>query len=175
MDDEDDADGKVMVMQRRPASMRDLLGLPTGQVGDTEGNSPDYAPPAKKSDPLPKPGDPYRACAQFLNRLATEQRLIHFVDRHCFSKGFSYHDLRSIDWRDSDDPGSGPVLVLRFIAAAITEVEIHGRNLDDIRYYIGEGLMPWVWEQPERLKNKELNVVVIDRILFTEIKKIGKL
>ena len=64
------------------------------------------------------------------------------------------------------DRGSGPVLSLRFIEAKVIEVEIHGRNLDDIRYYIGQGLTPWVWEQSEGISTINNNVVSITKITF---------
>jgi hypothetical protein len=96
---------------------------------------------------------------------ATQQKFIHFLDKNCYS----YHDLRGICWRASDDPGSGPVLVLHFAEAVITEVEIQGRNLDIIHYYIGAGLMPWVWEQPEGIRSRSDKVAVITRITISKV------
>lgn len=131
-----------------------------------EAGEPDYQPPAKKSDPLPRPGDAYRACARFLNRLSTEQRLIHFVDKDGWAEGFAYSDLRRVRWIKGDDPASGPVLVLRFIEAVITDVRVEGRNLEDIHYWISEGVMPWIWEQPAGFKTRDDRAVVITRITF---------
>src|SRR4051795_10724145 len=59
---------------------------------------PDYQPPHKKSDPLPRPGDAYRACARFLNRLSVEQKLLHFVTRNFACEGYAYSDLRRLRW-----------------------------------------------------------------------------
>jgi hypothetical protein len=137
----------------------------------TGGAEPDYQPPAKKSDPLPKPGDPYRACARFLNRLSTEQRVIHFVMQDFACEGFSYHDLRRVRLLPGDAAGSGPVLVLRFVEAVISEVRIEGRNLDDMHYWISEGCMPWVWEQPKGFTVRNDAATVITRITLTETEK----
>lgn len=126
----------------------------------------DQLPPPKKSDPLPRPGDAYRASAQYMNRLGTGERMIDFVDRDCFSEAFSYADLRRVSWRKS--PG-GPLLVLRFVAAAVIEVVISGYNLEDIRHYIREGMMPWVWEQPVNYRPKNDQMAVITAIEINEI------
>jgi len=127
---------------------------------------PDYQPPPKKSDPLPKPGDTYRAHARFLNRLSSDQKLIHFVDKDCWCEGYAYSDLRRVRWVKGDNPAGGPVLELRFVEAEITEVRVEGRNLEDIHYWISEGTMPWVWEQPPGFKSRDDNAVVITRITF---------
>ena len=85
--------------------------------------------PAKKSDPLPLPGEEYRASAQFMNRLQSEQRILHFVLKDGTVEGFSYGDLRRVRMVPNEKPGASPVLVLRFVEAEITDVEIRGRHL----------------------------------------------
>ena len=129
---------------------------------------PEPLPPPKKADPLPRPGDAYRANAQFINRLGSGERMIDFVDRECFSEAFSYADLRRVSWRKSPTPGGGPQLVLRFVAAGVVEVVISGRNLDDIRHYVREGMMPWVWEQPDNFRPKSDQMTVITGIEIKE-------
>jgi hypothetical protein len=131
----------------------------------------EYQPPPKKSDPLPKPGDPYRACARFLNRLSVEPRLIHFVDKDCWAEAFAYSDLRRVRWIPADDPAGGPVLVLRFIEAVITDVYVEGQKLEDIHHWISEGVMPWIWEQPSGFKARNDNAVVITRITFRKVER----
>jgi hypothetical protein len=185
-DDNDDGFTSKVLMMARPKQpgILDLLGLPLGKPDATPREAaapaavpvpprpePEYSPPPKKSDPLPSPGDAYRACAAYLNRLAAGERLIHFVDKDCFSVGFCYSDLRRIRWAKGDKPGGGPVLWLRFIDAVITDVGINGRNLDDIRYYIGEGTMPWVWQQPDGFKARDDAMAVITGFTFTEKEK----
>lgn len=124
-DTEDDVDEKVIVMhlnRPRPGLTTDPLDLlpspseigdddrPYGRVAGRghaaqpepeevrEPEEQDYSPPPKKSDPLPRPGDAYRACARFLNRLSSPQRLIHFVDKECWAEGYAYSDLRRCRW-----------------------------------------------------------------------------
>jgi hypothetical protein len=132
---------------------------------------PDYQPPAKKSDPLPKPGDDYRAHARFLNRLAEEQRFIYFVTSDFVCEGFAYSDLRRVRWLPPADDGGSPVIELRFVEAAITDVQIEGRNMDDILYWIGEGVMPWLWAEPDGFKAKNDGLPVITRFNVKVIEK----
>lgn len=166
-------------MNRPTSSFRDLIDMPAGGRKPAEAEptaieemaADDSQPPPKKSDPLPKPGEPYRACARFLSRLGGDQRMIHFVKSNFDCEGFAYSDLRRVRWIASDDPGSGPVLVLVFVEAEVTEVRISGRNLDDIHYWISEGSMPWVWEQPKGFPTRDAAATVITDIRLTPIRE----
>lgn len=180
-----DVEDKVLAMNRprpriddflpspgEPAEADDVFsglrpGLETGPGEPEE----EFQPPPKKSDPLPKPGDPYRACARFLNRLNTEQRLIHFVDKDCWAEAFAYSNLRRVRWVQGDDPADGPVLVLRFIETAITDVYVEGRNVEDIHHWISESVMPWIWEQPKGFKTRNDSAVVVTRITFRKVER----
>ena len=82
-----------------PAVSRDLIANPTGETGSLQAGAAhgrwrcptipeaEFQPPPKKSDPLPRPGDAYRAHARFLNRLSTDPKLIHFVAKDCWLRG----------------------------------------------------------------------------------------
>ena len=144
-----------------------------GREGEPEQDMPeaDSQPPPKKSDPLPKPGDRYRAHPRFLNRLSANTRLIHFVLGDFTCEGFAYSDLRRLRWLTANDPGSGPVLVLRFMEAEITDVRVEGRKLEDIHYYISEGTLPWVWEQPAGFRLRDDNAAVITRITISKAER----
>lgn len=123
--------------------------------------------PAKKSDPLPRPGEPYRACARFLNRLQERQTMLHLVRKDWTVESFAYGDLRRVRLLQGE-AGKGPVLVLRFVEAVITEVQIEGRYLaNDIHYYVSEQLMPWLWERPKDVDFGDENAPVIDRFTIT--------
>ena len=163
---------------KRPAyakrSLIELVGgvKPPPNAGAAANNDDaDFEPPPKKSDPLPRPGDPYSAHARFQNRLASEQKFIHFIHGTHLCDGFSYHDLRRIKLVPNPLPGQGPMIVLRFIGAVIMEVTISGRNLHDLHYYISEGTMPWVWEQPDGFKATSDHATVITGINFNEMEK----
>ncbi len=134
-------------------------------------NEPEFQPPQKKSDPLPRPGEGYRPHARFMNRLGSDQRMIHFVHGDFVCDGFTYHDLRRVRMERGHQPGQSPVLVLRFIEAVVTEVTIAGRNLDELHHYISEGSMPWVWEQPKGFKPVGDLATVITGITFRELEK----
>lgn len=120
--------------------------------------------PAKKSDPLPCPGDPYRAHARFLNRLPSEPRMIHFVMADFSWEAFAYSDLRRLRWVSPADPGQGPLLRMRFVESEITDVEIAGRHLRDVAHWISEGVMPWLWEKPHGFQVRDDAATVIARI-----------
>jgi hypothetical protein len=124
--------------------------------------------PAKKSDPLPQHGDPYRAHARFLNRLHADSPMIFFVLGDFTYEGFRYSDLRRLRWLPASEPGQGPALLLRFCEAEITDVLIEGVNLLDVLHWIGQGAMPWVWEKPPGFKVQESNAAVITRITISE-------
>jgi hypothetical protein len=169
---------KVSHLNRPKSSIRDLIDqqqagrVPVAEPPETPIAAPaDHVPPPKKSDPLPKPGEAYRACAQHLSRLGTDQRMLHFVRRNFDVESFSYADLRRIRWIAADDPGSGPEMVMVFVEAEITEVRVSGRHLDDIHYWISEGLMPWVWEHPQGFHTKDQQATVITGIKFTQREK----
>ena len=181
MDDDDGPDAKVIMMNRPTGSIRDLIANPTGRpapppepprpVVEPEAPEAEYQPPPKKSDPLPRPGDAYRAHARFLNRLVSDPKLIHFVAKDYTCAGYSYADLRRVNWLPAGEPGGGPVLVLRFVEAVITEVRLTGRNLDDLHYWISEGCMPWVWERPDGFRSRDDAATVITGIAFNEVER----
>jgi hypothetical protein len=145
------------------ATPRSLLAELSHPPNAEHAGEPETQAPAKKSDPLPRPGDPYRAHARFLNHMANAARMIHFVRGDFTCEGFCYSDLRRLRWLPASEPGSGPVLLLRFVEAEITEVRIEGRHLEDIHHWIGEGVMPWVWEQPAGIRARN-DAAVITRI-----------
>ena len=186
---DDDEEDKVIVMNRPRPGLSHRLNTPSpGELADgqrpsgpvrdrvsdlqpqpdtmPEAEELDYQPPPKKSDPLPRPGDGYRAHARFLNRLNSDQKMIHFVDKDCWCEGYAYSDLRRVRWVRGDSSASNPVLELRFVEAVTTDVLIEGRNLEDIHHWISEGTMPWVWEQPAGFKSRDDNAVIISRITF---------
>jgi hypothetical protein len=131
----------------------------------------DSQAPAKKADPLPKLGDPYRANARFLNRLQAPQPLLHIVLANGDIDGFSYGDLRRVRFVEGEKPSDGPVLILRFVEAVVTEVRIEGRNLDDIHYYISQHTIPWIWERPKGFYADDDAMTVIASITLTQSEK----
>lgn len=83
--------------------------------------------------------------------------------------GPAYSDMRRIRWIRSDDLAGSPVLKLRFVEAVVTDVRVEGQNLEDIRHWIIEGTMPWIWEQPLGFRTRDDRVVVIARMTISEI------
>jgi hypothetical protein len=146
-----------------------------GVAGKARSIEPETEPdgqqtPAKKSDPLPQPGDPYRAHARFLNRLHADSPMIFFVLGDFTCEGFRYSDLRRLRWLPASKPGLGPGLLLRFSEAVITDVAIDGTHLLDVLHWIGQGAMPWAWEKPPGFNVRDDATAVISRITISEAK-----
>lgn len=98
-----------------------------------------------KTDPLPRPGDDYKANARHGNK---PEMTLHFVTRDFSYEGFSYADIERVRLVPGDKPGSGPKLIVRFNGSVVTEVTIEGRHLHSLYHWIGLHLVPWVWEHP---------------------------
>jgi len=121
---------------------------------------------AEKTDPLPRPGDAYRAAGRHGNK---PELSIDFVAKDYSYEGFSYADLERRRLVPSDRPGVGPKLVLRFNGSVITEVTLEGRHVQSLYHDIGLHRLPWVWEHPSPAEFTDEKAVVISRITFDVI------
>src|SRR5487761_2116449 len=111
-----------------PSGIRAMLDKgqnATTEAEATEGNGP----LVEKADPLPRPGDDYRANARHGNK---PEMTLHFVTRDFAYEGFSYADFERVRLVPGDKPGSGPVLILRFNGSEITDVMVEGRHLHSL-------------------------------------------
>ena len=108
--------------------------------------------------------------ARFLNRLHADTPTIFFVLKDFTYEGFRYSDLRRLRWLPASKPGQGPSLLLRFCEAEITDVAIEGLHPLDVQHWIGQGVMPWVWEKPPVFKIQDNAAAVISRIAISEAK-----
>ena len=128
---------------------------------------PDAAlPDSDKVDPLPRPGDRYKAAGRHGNK---PDLTIHFVMKDYSYEGFSYADLERVRLVPSEKPGGSPVLVLRFNGSVITEVKIEGRHLHGLYHWIGLHRLPWVWEHPSPADFADRDGTLISRITPREI------
>ena len=94
--------------------------------------------------PLPQPGDPYKAHSRPDNKPLLTLR---FLLKDSSVEGFAYSDLRRIRLLPGK-PGGGPVLVLRFVEAVVTDVRIEGLRLDAMHDYLGYHRLAWIRELP---------------------------
>jgi hypothetical protein len=177
MDDDHDAYGDKVITMPRPKtpSLLDQLLNPLSTPDNKASASaapatvpelPAQAPP-KKSDPRPKPGDPYRAHALLLNRLAERELSISFVAKDCTPFGLEYSLLERVRFVRSLKAGTGLDLLLRFGGTEPLEVRIIGRNLQLVYDYIGNHTMPWVWERPDGRYAEHDAATVITAIIIT--------
>jgi hypothetical protein len=99
----------------------------------------------ERSDPLPRAGDAYKASA----RSATRPQLTLFlVGKDYLPDGFAYANLERVRLIASEDPISGPNVVLRFTGSVVTEVVIEGRHLSSLANNLGLHVLPWLWQHP---------------------------
>jgi hypothetical protein len=117
----------------------------------------------ERSDPLPRPGQPYQAHAR---RAAKPQMTLFFVGKDYLPDGYSYANLERVWLADAKKEGSGPVLMLRFYGSVVTEAMIEGRHLESLCNAIGMHLMPWVWEHPSPKDFTDENETVIRKTSF---------
>jgi hypothetical protein len=119
-----------------------------------------------KADPLPKAGDPYKVAGRHGNK---PDLTIHFVTKDYSYEGFSYADLERVRLVRSENPGSGPVLVVRFNGSVVTEVTIQGRHLNSLYHWIGLHRLPWIAEHPSPADFADKNAAVISKITIDSI------
>ena len=133
------------------------------------GNEQDYQPPAKKSDPLPRTGRAIPGLCPISQPAEHRSAADPFRDQGFRVRGVCLFRPAAAPLLAFHAPGSGPVIELRFVESVTTDVRIEGRNLDDIHYWISEGCMPWVWEQPKGFKSTA--DTVITRITFLPVEQ----
>jgi hypothetical protein len=182
MDDEhDDPDGKVLTMKR---GILDMIGQPPSPaqppsppprepVRQVPEPPPVVAadPAADLPEPLPRPGDRYQACARAANRpLLT----LFFLLADQSEEGFAYTDLRRVRLIPADEPGSGPVIALKFVEAVTTEVRINGWNFPDLHNLIGGHRIAWLREWPAGRQARDPRATVISSIRIEEKKAGGR-
>jgi hypothetical protein len=119
----------------------------------------------EKHDPLPRPGDAYRVHGRRGNK---PELTLHFVTKDYGYEGFSYADLGRMRLVPGNEPGGGPVLILRFND---TEVSIEGRHLPSLYNWIGLHLLPWVWEHPSPAEFADEKATLISRISINQVER----
>ncbi len=126
------------------------------------------APLLDKTDPLPGPGDAYRAHGRVCNK---RDVTIDFVLKDFTREGFSYADYERVRLAAAATPGGGDVMTVRFHGSTVTDVVIEGRNLDALYHHIGRHRMPWLWEHPSPARFTDANATIITRITFQEVER----
>ena len=123
-------------------------------------------PSPDKADPLPRPGDAYKAHGRHGNKA---DLTIHFVLKDYSYEGFSYGDFERVRLLPADKPGVGPVLILRFNGSVVTDVRIEGRNLHPLYHWIGLHRLPWIWEHPSPKDFVDEDATIVGRITFRQV------
>ena len=150
-----------------PSGIRAMLDKgqnATTEAEATEGNGP----LVEKSDPLPRPGDDYRANARHGNK---PEMTLHFVTKDFTYEGFSYADFERVRLVPGDKPGSGPVLIRRFNGSEITDVHVEGRQLHSLYHWTGLHQVSWIWEYPGKADFADDAAPIITKIAFVPVKR----
>jgi hypothetical protein len=119
------------------------------------------------SDPVPQPGDPYKAHA----RPSTKPVAALHVVKGKLSNGYAWSNFDSVDLVESEDPGGGLGLVLRFAGLKPTEILLAGRNLATLRVYLGENRIAWIRELPQGMMLRDTGQAVITGIEIRVLEK----
>lgn len=179
-----DDSGNVIDFAQSRVSIREILGgvpgkLPAGPPPAT----PERIPPAVPADtpggdgldlnlpdvldPLPKPGDPYKAHARVSNK---QLLTLSFVLKDGITvRGFTYGNFDSIDRLPGGTTDGGPVIVLRFAGLAPSEVKIAGRNLNTLYAYLSQHRIVWVREQAVERDYLDESAPVVSSIVITPL------
>lgn len=160
------ADSMVRPRSVSPSSIRALLekGPAAGEAQTPESDGP----VVERSDPLPRPGEPYRVHARHGNK---PELTLHFVTRDFSYEGFSYADLERVRLVPGETPGGGPVLIVRFVGSVVTDVRIEGRHLHALYHWIGLHGVSWAWEHPGPAEFADEAEPVIRKITFQEAQR----
>lgn len=145
------------MVRPRPKSMLFDLTSAAARGPDTA-EVPTAIPAIDDLVPLPQPGDAYKAYSRPDNKSLL---MLRFLLQDGSVEGFAYCDLRRTRMQPGDDPGSGPVLLLRFVEAVITEVRIEGRYLDMLADLLAFHRVAWLRELPAGMMLHEKNTAVI--------------
>jgi hypothetical protein len=178
-----DDSGNVIDLAHTRVSIREMLGGVPGARPEQSTAAPERIPSEEPADtptgdgldlnlpdvldPLPKPGDPYKAHARAANKPVLSLLL---VQKDGVSvRGFSYGNLDTIDRLPGEKPDSGPVLVLRFTGLTPTEVRLSGRNLATLFIYLSQHRVAWVREQQAERDFSDEAVAVVGGISIKPI------
>jgi hypothetical protein len=112
------------------------------------------------------PGIAYKASGRTGNK---PDLTIHFVLKDYSYEGFSYADFERVRLVPGKNPGSGPVLIVRFSGSVVTEVTIEGRHLHPLYHSLGLHRLPWVWEHPSPADFADKDATVISKITIDAI------
>lgn len=149
-----------------PSSIRATLERDQA-AAQTDTAKPD-GPLIERADPLPRPGDVYRASAR---PLTVPEMTLHIITHDFSYEGFSYADLERVRLVPGEKPGSGPVLIARFNGSVVMDVHFDGRHLHAIYMGISLHRLSWVWEHPRPAEFADEAATIIRKISFHEVKR----
>lgn len=130
--------------QQHRSSLADLLRTNEQRNGvHREESGGQATPAASEAEPLPRPGDPYKAHSRADNKPAMT---LHLLLRDGNTRGFAWGNFDSLDYQAGENPQDGPLLVLRFAGLMAVEVRIFGRNLGQLHAYLAQGRIHWIRE-----------------------------
>jgi hypothetical protein len=137
------------LMRSRPKST--LLpgpGSKAARAPEPEAELSEAAEPWDDYDPLPQAGSAYTAA--YARPGNKPEMILHVMLKDGYSKGYAWSNFDSVDTVAGDQPGGGPVLVLRFAGLDPVELWISGSNLGKLLACIGRQRIGWIREQPSK-------------------------
>ncbi len=151
--------GLEELMRRTATSRAAPVETPKEAVPEeSEGALPSF----EKLAPLPMPGDAYKAYSRPSHQMLPT---LYLMLADGSKRGFPYSGrIEGPHLVPDDDPGKGNVIVIRFSASKMIEVQIRGRHLDELHHYLGDHRMRWVRELPKGKFVNEAGAAVVTSI-----------
>jgi hypothetical protein len=148
-----------LLRERPRSSLLDKLDAKPVEQAAPPPSQPVASPLPASADPdcLPKAGSAYEARSRLSNK---PELMLTLLLKDGSRQGFSYGDLRHIEYRPTGGSEGLALLLLRFIGVA--DVRLEGRNLDALHDDIRRQLVGWVRERPAgRDYVEDRNAVVV--------------
>ncbi len=149
----------------RSARTPEQPGTPEQATPANPATPPPEAPaaawPLDETDAIPDIGDAYRAHGRVSNK---PELMLAFITPDNPLEAFAYGDLRRVRVIRAKEAGGGPILLLRFLEAEITDVTIDGRNLLGLADQILRHRIPWLRGLPPHRTIADPMATVITRI-----------
>lgn len=140
--------GADNLVRERPQSS--LLARLDARATEEKTRKPEPEPPPPPEipgmddpDALPRPGSVYQARSRLSNK---PELMLTFLLKDGSRKGFSYGDLRYVEFMPAGGTEGIHLLVLRFVG--VGDVRLEGRNLDTLHDDVRRQLVAWVRERP---------------------------
>jgi hypothetical protein len=162
-------DNSLRERVRPKSTLLDDISRAAARGARPDGDDEEPAPDGDAIIPLPQPGSPYDAA--HARPESKPLPTLRFVMGDTV-RGLPYANLDSIDLVPADQPGGGPVIVIRFNGIVAREVKITGRHLFKLYDLLTAHRVSWVRALPKGKDFMGDGVTVVTGIVIERIKEV---